>query len=155
MIGNSRKNALYFAKYIDFFQTQFAVKVGNDGFWFVYQLIVPVNLPLKPETVIFLFLIISKTNNNRWWLFPFLVIAENGCVCFDDISKVGAKLHVELNFRVVAKLWKVTTKQLFHSDLSWPDLVAWNPNNNYWFDWSMFCWYSEIAFSNSESSTYR
>ena len=27
MIGNSRKNALYFAKYIDFFQTQFNVKV--------------------------------------------------------------------------------------------------------------------------------
>ena len=27
MIGNSRKNALYFAKYIDFFQTQFSVKV--------------------------------------------------------------------------------------------------------------------------------
>ncbi len=28
MIGNSRKNALYFAKYIDFFQTQFSVKVS-------------------------------------------------------------------------------------------------------------------------------
>lgn len=27
MIGNSRKNALYFAKYIDFFQTQITVKV--------------------------------------------------------------------------------------------------------------------------------
>jgi len=27
MIGNSRKNALYFAKYIDFFQTQIIVKV--------------------------------------------------------------------------------------------------------------------------------
>ena len=27
MIGNSRKNALYFAKYIDFFQTQFLVQV--------------------------------------------------------------------------------------------------------------------------------
>ncbi len=27
MIGNSRKNALYFAKYIDFFQTQISVKV--------------------------------------------------------------------------------------------------------------------------------
>lgn len=27
MVGNSRKNALYFAKYIDFFQTQFGVKV--------------------------------------------------------------------------------------------------------------------------------
>ena len=27
MIGNSRKNALYFAKYIDFFQTQIVVKV--------------------------------------------------------------------------------------------------------------------------------
>jgi len=26
MIGNSRKNALYFAKYIDFFQTQITVK---------------------------------------------------------------------------------------------------------------------------------
>ena len=29
MIGNSRKNALYFAKYIDFFQTQITVKVVN------------------------------------------------------------------------------------------------------------------------------
>ncbi len=29
MIGNSRKNALYFAKYIDFFQTQFSVKVSE------------------------------------------------------------------------------------------------------------------------------
>ena len=29
MIGNSRKNALYFAKYIDFFQTQISVKVCN------------------------------------------------------------------------------------------------------------------------------
>ena len=28
MIGNSRKNALYFAKYIDFFQTQISVKVS-------------------------------------------------------------------------------------------------------------------------------
>ena len=27
MIGNSRKNALYFAKYIDFFQTQITVTV--------------------------------------------------------------------------------------------------------------------------------
>lgn len=27
MVGNSRKNALYFAKYIGFFQTQFGVKV--------------------------------------------------------------------------------------------------------------------------------
>ena len=27
MIGRSRKNALYFAKYIDFFQTQFTQKV--------------------------------------------------------------------------------------------------------------------------------
>ena len=27
MIGNSRKNALYFAKYIDFFQMQMTVKV--------------------------------------------------------------------------------------------------------------------------------
>lgn len=27
MIGKSRKNALYFAKYIDFFQTQFTQKV--------------------------------------------------------------------------------------------------------------------------------
>ena len=27
MIGNSRKNALYFAKYIDFFQTQITVNV--------------------------------------------------------------------------------------------------------------------------------
>ena len=31
MIGNSRKNALYFAKYIDFFQTQITVKVGDIG----------------------------------------------------------------------------------------------------------------------------
>ena len=31
MIGNSRKNALYFAKFIDFFQTQISVKVCN---WF-------------------------------------------------------------------------------------------------------------------------
>ena len=31
MIGNSRKNALYFAKYIDFFQTQITVKVGLVG----------------------------------------------------------------------------------------------------------------------------
>ena len=30
MIGNSRKNALYFAKYIDFFQTQISVK-GEIG----------------------------------------------------------------------------------------------------------------------------
>ena len=30
MIGNSRKNALYFAKYIDFFQTQICVK-GEIG----------------------------------------------------------------------------------------------------------------------------
>ncbi|XP_074663089.1 inositol 1,4,5-trisphosphate-gated calcium channel ITPR3-like [Tubulanus polymorphus] len=30
MIGNSRKNALYFAKYIDFFQTQFSIK-GDIG----------------------------------------------------------------------------------------------------------------------------
>ena len=29
MIGNSRKNALYFAKYIDFFQTQISVKVSS------------------------------------------------------------------------------------------------------------------------------
>ncbi len=29
MIGNSRKNALYFAKYIDFFQTQISVKVSE------------------------------------------------------------------------------------------------------------------------------
>ena len=29
MIGKSRKNALYFAKYIDFFQTQFTQKVGE------------------------------------------------------------------------------------------------------------------------------
>lgn len=28
MIGKSRKNALYFAKYIEFFQTQFTQKVG-------------------------------------------------------------------------------------------------------------------------------
>lgn len=28
MIGKSRKNALYFAKYIDFFQTQFTQKVN-------------------------------------------------------------------------------------------------------------------------------
>lgn len=27
MIGNSRKNSLYFAKYIEFFQTQISVKV--------------------------------------------------------------------------------------------------------------------------------
>lgn len=27
MVGKSRKNALYFAKYIDFFQTQFTQKV--------------------------------------------------------------------------------------------------------------------------------
>ena len=32
MIGKSRKNALYFAKYIEFFQTQFTQKVylGDD-----------------------------------------------------------------------------------------------------------------------------
>ncbi len=43
MIGNSRKNALYFAKYIDFFQTQITVKVvrfwlpGNvlGGIWMI------------------------------------------------------------------------------------------------------------------------
>ena len=29
MCGNSRKNALYFAKYIDFFQTQISVKVSR------------------------------------------------------------------------------------------------------------------------------
>ena len=29
MIGKSRKNALYFAKYIDFFQTQFTQKVWH------------------------------------------------------------------------------------------------------------------------------
>ena len=29
MIGDSKKNALYFAKYIDFFQTQFSVKVSD------------------------------------------------------------------------------------------------------------------------------
>lgn len=29
MIGKSRKNALYFAKYIDFFQTQFTQKVST------------------------------------------------------------------------------------------------------------------------------
>ena len=28
MLGKSRKNALYIAKYIDFFQTQFTQKVG-------------------------------------------------------------------------------------------------------------------------------
>ena len=32
MIGNSRKNALYFAKYIDFFQTQITVKVVRNVF---------------------------------------------------------------------------------------------------------------------------
>ncbi|ELT91343.1 hypothetical protein CAPTEDRAFT_201920 [Capitella teleta] len=31
MIGNSRKNALYFAKYIEFFQTQITVTVGDIG----------------------------------------------------------------------------------------------------------------------------
>jgi len=31
MIGNSRKNALYFAKYIDFFQTQIIVKVVSQS----------------------------------------------------------------------------------------------------------------------------
>ena len=31
MIGNSRKNALYFAKYIDFFQTQISVKVSTKS----------------------------------------------------------------------------------------------------------------------------
>ena len=30
MIGNSRKNALYFAKYIEFFQTQFSIKVYKN-----------------------------------------------------------------------------------------------------------------------------
>ena len=30
MIGNSRKNALYFAKYIDFFQTQIVVKAVSE-----------------------------------------------------------------------------------------------------------------------------
>ena len=30
MIGKSRKNALYFAKYIDFFQTQFTQKVTQS-----------------------------------------------------------------------------------------------------------------------------
>ena len=31
MVGNSRKNALYFAKYIDFFQTQITVKVRETS----------------------------------------------------------------------------------------------------------------------------
>ncbi|ESN99319.1 hypothetical protein HELRODRAFT_162842 [Helobdella robusta] len=31
MIGDSRKNSLYFAKYIDFFQTQITVKIGDIG----------------------------------------------------------------------------------------------------------------------------
>jgi len=31
MVGNSRKNSLYFAKYIDFFQTQIIVKVVRLG----------------------------------------------------------------------------------------------------------------------------
>ena len=34
MIGNSKKNALYFAKYIDFFQTQITVKVVIICFYF-------------------------------------------------------------------------------------------------------------------------
>ena len=38
MIGNSRKNALYFAKYIDFFQTQITVKVVCFLFLCVYNL---------------------------------------------------------------------------------------------------------------------
>ena len=33
MIVNSRKNALYFAKYIDFFQTQITVKVVSTIFY--------------------------------------------------------------------------------------------------------------------------
>lgn len=32
MIGKSRKNALYFAKYIDFFQTQFTQKVSMSQY---------------------------------------------------------------------------------------------------------------------------
>lgn len=32
MIGESRKNALYFAKYIDFFQTQITVRIVSN-FW--------------------------------------------------------------------------------------------------------------------------
>jgi inositol 1,4,5-triphosphate receptor type 1 len=31
MIGNSRKNSLYFAKYIDFFQTQITVKAVSKS----------------------------------------------------------------------------------------------------------------------------
>jgi hypothetical protein len=30
MIGESRKNALYFAKYIDFFQTQITVRIVSN-----------------------------------------------------------------------------------------------------------------------------
>ena len=42
MIGKSRKNALYFAKYIDFFQTQFTQKVTHsEGYLDTYFLISP------------------------------------------------------------------------------------------------------------------
>lgn len=34
MVGKSRKNALYFAKYIDFFQTQFTQKVRTTNIEF-------------------------------------------------------------------------------------------------------------------------
>ena len=37
MVGKSRKNALYFAKYIDFFQTQFTQKVNSVSVVSLYQ----------------------------------------------------------------------------------------------------------------------
>ena len=42
MIGRSRKNALYFAKYIEFFQTQFTQKVSLDyQSWVSLFLLIP------------------------------------------------------------------------------------------------------------------
>jgi len=47
MIGNSRKNALYFAKYIDFFQTQITVKAVQSAISFLF--ILPPYLAINSE----------------------------------------------------------------------------------------------------------
>ena len=52
MIGKSRKNALYFAKYIDFFQTQFTQKVTqSERYQDKYYLISPLIIYLEVLTL--------------------------------------------------------------------------------------------------------
>ena len=57
MIGKSRKNALYFAKYIDFFQTQFTQKVTQperypDKYYLIFPFIIYLEI-LAPSSLSF------------------------------------------------------------------------------------------------------